>query len=201
MWMGGAEGGLHGSSLHPATHKHLSQHMIGSESPASPPFILIFISHRDTSQQVNLPLAPRRTKPKPSFSFFWSTTVFSSTTQSLWRRWRAARPLAQPIIRSIATDALPEWRFMLLEGSCSGQGRVGQGHPTPPHHCCRRLPLWPASVWVKRTDSRPAASPGKRPSKTENKINKVKTTTRGKRACPHSANPCAAAAAAAARSP
>lgn len=64
-----------------------------------------------------LPFAPRRTKPNPSFSFFWSTTVFSSTTQSLWSRCRAERPLAQPIIRSMATDALPEWRFMLLEES------------------------------------------------------------------------------------
>lgn len=74
------------------------------------------------SEGTVLPLAPRRTKPKPSFSFFWSTTVFSSTTQSLWRRWRAERPLAQPIIRSMATDARAEWRFMSVR---QGQGRAG----------------------------------------------------------------------------
>ena len=70
---------------------------------------------KEEGEGEGLPLAPRSTKPKPSFSFFWSSTVFSSTTQSLWRRRRAERPLAQPMSRSMAPEApLPEWRFMLL---------------------------------------------------------------------------------------
>lgn len=68
----------------------------------------------DTKLRVRLlPFAPRSTNPNPSLSFFCRTTVFSSITQSLWRKFRAKRPLLlHPIIRIIATAARPECFIM-----------------------------------------------------------------------------------------